>query len=163
MCNSTCEGTDDPLDENFGFTVSLATYRFNRYTFRRAVGLKLVYNQFAVVDKEVDSSSFTFGFTPREAGKLTSKQVCAALDVEFLSNLYSCCLRNTTTDAPTLSVEDLAAQEIASHRTQLIVCWISIAAATVYLVYLTKKNTTTKDSAMEMALDLATQKDDDEL
>jgi len=163
LCNTTCEGTWDKLNENFAFTVNVFSSRFSRYTFRRAVGRRLVNNQYALIDKEVTPDTYTFGFRPSDAQKLSSQQVCDSLDPSFLATQYSCCLRNQTTEAPTLSPEEIAANEAASHRTQLIICWISIAGATVYLVYITKKNSTQKDSVLETALDLATQKDEDEL
>lgn len=162
LCNFTCQGTNNLLDENFAFTINYSSSLFNRYNFRRAVGLRLAYNQFAVIDKQSDLFSFTFGFRPADAMKLTSNRVCRDLDSVFLASQHACCLRNFTNPATDSPMQSSQASEGTPHQTQLIVCWITIVAATGYLIYMTKKNSAPRDSALELALDLATQQDDDE-
>jgi hypothetical protein len=143
--------------------VNIDPFYFSRYNFRNNIGFKLVYNRYALLDKEIKDGSFSFGFTPNYAIRLTSNQVCRGLQQDFLLQNYACCLRNYTEPILTQSPEDLAAQQQASHRTQLIVCWATIGAGMVYLAIQMKKQSGAKDYALENAMDLATQKDDDEM
>lgn len=162
-CNYTCQGTDEPLTSDFVFRVNIHPNLFSRASFRNNVGYKLVYNRYALLDKEIKDGSFSFGFTPNYAIRLTSNKVCAGLEEDFLFRNWACCLRNYTEPIITQSPEDLAAQEEASHRNQLIACWVSIVGGMVYLAIQAKKQSGAKDYAMESAMDLATQRDDDEM
>jgi hypothetical protein len=162
ICKKTCEGPRDPLTPDAVFEVSIWNpVAFDRYAFRRAVGTRAANSQWAVVDKGQFNSSFRFSFTPYYATIMSSDKVCRTLNQPlFLDSFFTCCLQNTTvTEAP--SSEDTSTTTRSSHMVQLIICWVSIGLASLYLIVKRSKEKT-KDFAMDSALDLATQKDDDE-
>lgn len=166
-CSALCENTTDPLTVESVFHVNTTSVLFSRYSFRRILTRILGITQYSILDNKIAPGSYSFSFSPTEIsrGVLTNDKVCAVPLWELRAG-HTCCLSNAVKRKgveETETAEQAAQRARQMHQKKLIAAWVILAVSTACVVLLWHRDRKdVKDSALESAMDLAEQRDDDE-